>query len=257
MKEPKDWNYTSPDSSGFHTVVSPQNSICKQVHIFRLNLEAQQHFSLLSHDLELNGAVIEGDIDIVNADRAHTLVKCDSFYLPPKNELMIKARNKTIVFIGGARYEEKGEFYVRTFDLNSPDTSIRQVHGVPPYRRDVFMTVSPADQASRLICGITWGDPGMWTSWPPHQHTKDLEEVYCYFNLPKPKFALHLSSRIEGIVEHAHPVSTGSCVIVPEGYHPTVAMPGVKSCYFWVMAAHTLEGRRYDLAMNDPQFAEQ
>ena len=43
-------------------------------------------------------------------------------------------------------------------------------------------------------------------------------------------------------------------VIVPEGYHPTCGMPGVKSCYFWVMAAQSPESRRYDLAENDPNF---
>jgi 5-deoxy-glucuronate isomerase len=254
MKEPKDWNYVSPDSPGFHTVISPANSVCKQAYIFRLNLEPHQQYSLLNDRLELNGAVIEGNVEIRFDGVHHALNKCDSFYLPAKKELIISANVKTIIFIGGAQYEGRGEFYVRKFDLKCTDGNIRQVHGIPPYRRDVFMTVSQFDQASRLICGITSGDPGMWTSWPPHQHTRDLEEVYCYFNLPRPQFALHLSSRFNGVVEFAHPVSTGSCVIVPEGYHPTVAMPGVKSCYFWVMVAHTAESRRYDLAVNDPQF---
>ncbi len=256
MKDPKDWNYISSDLPGFHTVVSPANSVCKQIWIFRLNLEPDQQHPLLIDGLELNGVVIEGDIEISFVNKAYMLDKYDSFYLPANKELTIKAKTNTIIFIGGAHYECKGEFYTRKFDLNCNDENIRQVHGVSPYRRDVFMTVSQFDNASRLICGITSGEPGMWTSWPPHQHTNDLEEVYCYFNLPKPQFALHLCSRFSGIVEFVHPVSTGSCVIVPEGYHPTVGMPGVKSCYFWVMVAHSVESRRYDLAVNDPVFAK-
>ena len=43
-------------------------------------------------------------------------------------------------------------------------------------------------------------------------------------------------------------------VAIPEGIHPTVGMPGVKSCYFWVMNAHRRESRRYDLAKDDPGF---
>ena len=116
------------------------------------------------------------------------------------------------------------------------------------------MTVAQQDEASRLICGITIGDEGKWTSWPPHQHTKDLEEVYCFFDIPKPQTAFQFLSRTPGEFEYIHPVSTGDCVIVPEGYHPTCGMPGVKSCYFWVMAARKLESRRYDLAVNDPNF---
>jgi 5-deoxy-glucuronate isomerase len=254
MKEPKDWNYQSPETNGFHTVVSPTNSICMQTHIFRLNLDKNQSYSLKNDSLELNGTVIEGNVQITFENKTFTLNKCDSFYLPANKELTIKAITSTIIFIGGAIYEGLGDFYVRKFDLECADKNIRQTHGASPFRRDVFMTVSQFDNASRLICGITSGDAGAWTSWPPHQHTKDLEEVYCYFDIPKPKFALHLSSRFNGVVEFVHPVSTGSCVVVPEGYHPTVAMPGVKSCYFWVMVAHTPESRRYDLAVNDPEF---
>jgi 5-deoxy-glucuronate isomerase len=105
--------------------------------------------------------------------------------------------------------------------------------------------------ASRLINGFTWGAPGMWTSWPPHQHSAHLEEVYCYFDIPAPQFALHISSRNAGEVEAVHPVRTGSCVVIPEGYHPTVGTPGVRSSYFWVMGAHSQESRRYDLAKAD------
>lgn len=257
MKEPKDWNYPSAETPGFHTVISPENSICKQISIFRLNLNSGQRYILSSDTLEQNFVVIEGSIEAIFDSQTFISGKYDSFYLPAKKVLTIKAIDDTIIFIGGAIYEGKGEFFSRKFDLTITDKNIRQVHGSPPFRRDVFMTVAQSDKASRLICGITSGDQGMWTSWPPHQHTKDLEEVYCYFNLPKPKFALHLSSRYNGVIEFVHPVSTGSCVIVPEGYHPTVAMPGAKSCYFWVMAAHTPESRRYDLAVNDPEFITQ
>ena len=53
--------------------------------------------------------------------------------------------------------------------------------------------------------------------------------------------------------ETVHPVSTGDMVVVPEGYHPTCGSPGVRSTYFWVMAAYRPESRRYDLAVNDPE----
>lgn len=82
----------------------------------------------------------------------------------------------------------------------------------------------------------------------------NLEEVYCFFDIPKLESAFHFSSRKPGIFEFVHAVSTGDCVIIPEGYHPTCGIPGVKSCYFWVMAAHVIERRRYDLAIDDPNF---
>jgi 5-deoxy-glucuronate isomerase len=177
-----------------------------------------------------------------------------SIYIPAGEKLIIIAKTNVFMFIGGGPYEGIGEFFIRRYNLNLPKNDIHQVHGEPPFQREVFMTVNQETPASRIIAGVTSGDPGGWTSWPPHQHSNDLEEVYCYFNIPKPKFALHLSSRKPGIIEEIYTVSTGDCVIIPEGYHPTVGIPGVSSCYFWVMVAHSHKQRSYELAVTDPNF---
>ena len=120
-----------------------------------------------------------------------------------------------------------------------------------------MMTLSDKDEASRLICGLTWSMEGAWTSWPPHQHEADLEEVYCYFDMPLPKFGFHISYLKSGEVEDivTHTVHSGTMVEAPVGYHPTVASPATRNVYMWIMGAHSHESRRYDLAKNDPVFA--
>ena len=67
------------------------------------------------------------------------------------------------------------------------------------------------------IC-FSWttnGGNGAWTSWPPHEHEKDLEEVYCYFDMDDPHFGLHLSyvepGDTHGVV--AHTVKSGTCLL--------------------------------------------
>lgn len=255
MSQPKlNWKYKSSESPGWHVVVSPKNSDCKTTWGFRLNLEKGSEFRLSDEKLELNAALISGKAEIAFEDTTYQLQERDSFYLPASQPLVIKAQTNLVVFLGGAPCEGKGSFFVRKYDLTLPLGNIHQVHGKPPFQREVFMTISQEDAGSRLICGITEGEPGAWTSWPPHQHSNDLEEIYCYFDIPKPKFALHLSSRTPGVIEEVFQVSTGDFVIVPEGYHPTVGMPGVKSCYFWIMAAHSEKSRRYDLAVTDPNY---
>jgi len=248
------WKFESPESPGFHVVVSPENSDCRTTWGFRLNLGKGSEYQLIDENLELNGAVISGNAILQFEDNEYLLSERNSFYLPAKNMVILKAQSNLIMYFGGAPFEGKGIFFVRKYDLTLPLGNIHQIHGKPPYQREVFMTIAQEDTGSRLICGITEGEPGKWTSWPPHQHSKDLEEIYCYFDIPKPKFALHLSSRYSGEIEEVYPVSTGDFVIVPEGYHPTVGMPGVKSCYFWIMAAFSEKSRRYDLAVNDPNF---
>jgi len=248
------WKFRSPDSQGFHVVVSPENSDCRTTWGFRLNLAEWTKYQLSDENLELNGVVISGQAQIYIDGKKYLLCDRDSFYLPAKHQVSIQAQCNLMMYFGGAPFEGKGDFFVRKYDLALPPGNIHQIHGKPPYQREVFMTLNQEDKGSRLICGITEGEPGQWTSWPPHQHSKDLEEIYCYFDIPKPKFALHLSSRYPGEIEEVYTVSTGDFVIVPEGYHPTVGMPGVKSCYFWIMAALSEKSRRYDLAVNDPNF---
>lgn len=254
LNHPKNWKYSSPGEEGFFEIVTPENSACIITWVFRLDLNKDSEYELNHQKLELNGVVVKGKINVEHNGEMFELKKFDSFYLPANKSVKITANANCSLFIGGSLYENKGSFFTRKYDLSLPAGDIHQIHGKPPYRREVFMTVAQQDEASRLICGITIGDEGKWTSWPPHQHTKDLEEVYCYFDIPAPQTAFHFASRTPGVFEHVHPVSTGDCVIVPEGYHPTCGMPGVRSCYFWVMAAHKPESRRYDLAVNDPNF---
>lgn len=254
LEHPQNWKYSSSEEEGFHEIISPENSACKITWIYRLNLNKGKEFTLQHDNLELNATIVKGKINLDCQSEKFTLDKFDSFYLPSGVSVKIRAEDDCSVFIGGSHYEEKGQFFIRRFDLSLPLGDIHQIHGQFPYRREVFLTVAPQDKASRLICGITIGDPGAWTSWPPHQHTADLEEVYCFFDIPKPQSAFHYSSRKDGEFEFVHPVSGGDCVVIPEGYHPTCGMPGVKSCYFWVMSAHRAQSRRYDLAINDPNF---
>jgi len=255
LNKPENWKYRSTDEEGFHEVVTPENSACKVTWVFRLNLKKGNHYTLKDDNLELNGAVIQGMARVTHEEGEHDLKTRDSFYLPGGEAIEIEALEDLFMFIGGGPYEGKGRFFTRAYDLTLPLGDIHQVHGEPPFQREVFMTIAQQDEGSRLICGITFGENGKWTSWPPHQHSKDLEEVYCYFDIPKPEFALHLASREPGSVEAVHPVSTGDCIAVPEGYHPTVGIPGSKSCYFWVMSALKPGSRRYDLAVNDPNFS--
>lgn len=254
LKHPSNWKYTSPEEEGLHKIVTPENSACKITWIYRLNLKKGNDYDLSNEKLELNGTVIKGSLILKHSSDEMLLGRLDSFYLPAKEDITIIALEDCSVFIGGSLYEGKGKFFTRKYDLSIPLGDIHQIHGRPPYKREVFMTIAQQDEGSRLICGITLGEPGAWTSWPPHQHTKDLEEVYCYIDIPKPLSAFHFSSRKDGEFEFVHPVSTGDCVIVPEGYHPTCGMPGVRSCYFWVMAAFHPLNRRYDLAIYDPNF---
>lgn len=255
--DPYGWKYTSPASEGYHSVISPENSECREAWIFRLNLPSGGSTVLKSGTLELSGVVISGRMTLMMDGARHVLERFDSFYLPGGSEVGVSAEQDLFVYVGGARYEGQGQFFTRGYDRTLPLGAVHQIHGRPPYEREVFMTLDPGSPASRLITGLTWGRNGGWTSWPPHQHEAHLEEVYCYFDLAPPQFGIHLSYLKSGIPEAAHFVCTGDCVIAPGGYHPTVAIPGSQNSYFWVLAARSRKSRRYDLAVPDPSYPDE
>lgn len=251
LDDPKNWCYASPENPGLHLVVSPDNSALKVTSVFRLNIPRGEKYSLSNETLELNAAVIEGSVTVNGAAGKGVLSRLDSLYLPAGAEATVEATEDAVLYVGGAPFEGLGSPFIRRYEPDMPLGEIHQIHGEAPYEREVFMVLNQETDASRMINGFTWGAPGMWTSWPPHQHSEHLEEVYCYFDIPAPRFALHVSSRRAGDVEAVHPVRTGDFVVIPEGYHPTVGTPGTRSSYFWVMGAHSLKSRRYDLAKAD------
>lgn len=252
------WRFTSPDESGFHEVISPEQSDCEAVHVYRLNLRKGESYVLETGSLEMNPVCVKGSADIAWDDFQEQCRKFDSFYVVSNMRISVEAKEDCIFYIGAAVDEGYGTPFFRKCDRTLPLGEIHQIHGSGVGQREVFMTVNPEVESSRLLCGITWGGNGSWTSWQPHQHEKDLEEAYCYFDMDQPHFGLHLSYVEPGNVDSivAHPVRSGVMVLAPRGYHPTVAAPGTQNTYLWVLAAHSHESRRYDLAVLDPTMVE-
>ena len=256
MKEElRAWRVQSPEEPGFHAVITPETCACQETRIYRLNLPEGESFTLQSGTLEMHPVLIQGAAQLSGHDTLNqTMKRLDAFYLPGDNSVTVTALETCIFYIAAAVCEGYGKPFFRSFEKDAPLGDIHQIHGEGIALREVFMTLSDKDEASRLICGLTWGGEGAWTSWPPHQHEKDLEEVYCYFDMPLPHFGFHISYLASGGVDDivTHTVHSGTMVQAPCGYHPTVASPGTRNAYFWALGALRHSSRRYDLAILDP-----
>ncbi len=251
------WKVVSPEEEGFHEVIAPGKTDCEQVYVYRLNLAAGKSFTLHTRDKEMNAACVKGTAKVAWRDFSANCKMLDSFYVTGNMEVTVTAEEDCCFYVGAAVDEGYGKPFFRAFDRELPLGEIHQIHGKGVGSREVFMTVNPEVPSSRLLAGLTWSENGAWTSWPPHQHEKDLEEVYCYFAMEPPHFGLHLSYVEPGSIHDvvAHTVCSGTMVLAPRGYHPTAASPGTRNAYFWVLAAHSHKSRRYDLAVSDPERA--
>lgn len=127
--------------------------------------------------------------------------------------------------------------------------------GVANWQRDVRLIIPPGSPISqRLIVGETINPPGNWSGIPPHKHdeiTADenlLEEFYLFKLKPTNGYAVQLVYRDDA--QDACMVSHDQVMLFENGYHPTVAPPGVTVGYLWALAG---ESKAYNLVI-DPRF---
>ena len=106
------------------------------------------------------------------------------------------------------------------------------------------------------MAGVTFSQPGNWTSWPPHEHAVLAEEAYLFIDMPRPAFGVQLVYVDDVNPELATIVREGDVVLMPQGYHPNVAAPGHPINFLWMMAAEReQEDRLFGVVNVHPDFA--
>ncbi|MCY4410627.1 MAG: 5-deoxy-glucuronate isomerase [Caldilineaceae bacterium] len=189
-----------------------------------------------------------------------------ALYLPRRSSLTVTA-------------EEAGEFAVTwvptTEDhepwLIRPEDVAVSVRGGDNVSRQINDLLPPGSPVHRLVLVEVYTPSGNWSSYPPHKHDvhiedeaggvieADLEEVYFY-HIDRPEgFAYQrvytddaspmqaAGNPIDALVRVGH----NEAVLVPEGYHPVVSMPGYTTYYLNVLA-----GSAQSLAnQEDPNYA--
>ena len=125
-----------------------------------------------------------------------------------------------------------------SYEQIKQDPALHFRAGGPGSSRELNILIGKNVDAGRLLAGVTFSDPGNWTSWPPHEHAEMLEEVYLYIDMPAPAFGVQYVYTDREQPEIATFVREGDAVVIPQGYHPNVAAPGGRIGFLWFMAAH-------------------
>jgi 5-deoxy-glucuronate isomerase len=128
--------------------------------------------------------------------------------------------------------------------------------GGPSAKRELNVLVGKNVDAGRIMAGVTFSEPGNWTSWPPHEHAVLAEEAYLYIDMPRPAFGVQLVYTNPHEPELATIVREGDVVLMPQGYHPNVAAPGGAINFLWMMAASREDvDRQFGVVNVQPEFA--
>jgi len=241
---------------GRHVSVSPENSALAHLHYGRIRLDREvtrARFETGSHETAL--LCMKGRCTVKVGAAAHALDTYDAIYVPRGSDVEVTTDSEVDLVECSA--EVTGEYplqVVRYADI-AADPALKFRAGGPATSRDLNIIIGNNVQAGRLLAGFTRSVRGNWTSWPPHEHTELLEEMYVYFDMPPPAFGIQLVYTAPDQPEFVRVVRDGDAVLMPAGYHPNVAAPGHSINFIWMMAAHReKEDRQFGVVNVQPGF---
>ena len=204
------------------------------------------------------GLIALGGSATVRADgQDYTLGRYDALYVPRDATVRVTALDGgcDLAEIAAPVAARHPAAFV-AFAEARKDPGLHMTPGGPAAKRDLTVLIGKNVRAGRLMAGVTFSEPGNWTSWPPHEHAAMLEEAYLYIDMPAPSFGLQLVYTDSTEPEIATIVREGDVVMMPQGYHPNVAAPGGSINFLWMMAAtREREDRKYGVVNVQPEFA--
>jgi len=244
--------------TGRHISVTPQNSTMRHLAYGRILLtSAVPRVSFSVGDRETTLICLSGKAVMKTGEREFELGPYDAIYVPRDSPIELRTEDQVDIAEFPAEVAHRYPLQFVSYQTVSKDPSLRFLTGGPGNTRDLNILIGKNVQAGRLLVGFTLSEPGNWTSWPPHEHAKMLEEMYVYFAMPEPAYGIQLVYNDREYPELVTVVRDGDAVLMPSGYHPNVSVPGHRIGFLWAMAAHReVEDRQFGVVNIQPEFQQ-
>ncbi len=244
--------------TGRHLSVTPENSTMLHLSYGRILLDSSSPVvSFANGDRETGLICLSGKATVKTGSKEFAMGQFDAIYVPRDSTIEISTTSSVDFAEFSADVQGKYQVQlVRHADVDK-DPGLKFVTGGPGSSRQLTMLIAKNVEAGRLVAGFTYSEPGNWTSWPPHEHAKMLEEMYVYFDMPEPAYGIQLVYNNTQYPELVTVVRDGDAVLMPEGYHPNVSVPGHRIAFLWAMAAHReVEDRQFGVVNIQPGFQQ-
>jgi 5-deoxy-glucuronate isomerase len=247
---------------GRHLSVTPANTSARHLHFGRIVLHVSDKLTFSTEDRETALILLKGgaavEISSVNSRAKYDVSQYDALYVPRDAQITVNASAQGCDFAEVAapvsgRYPVQ---VVRFADVQR-DATLHFHTGGPSAERDLNVLIGKNVRAGRIMAGVTFSKPGNWTSWPPHEHARMLEEAYLYIDMPRPSWGIQLVYNDPANPELVAVVREDDVVLMPQGYHPNVSAPGGTINFLWMMAAiREGEDRQFGAVNVQPEYAE-
>lgn len=244
--------------TGRHLSVTPENSTMKHLAYGRIRLNASVQSATFSNGNRETGLIVLSGIGVVKTGgKEFELAQYDAIYVPRDAKIEVTTKSEVDIAEFSSDVEGKYPLKIVRYAEISEDPGMKFSAGGPGSSRQLNMLIAKNVEAGRLVAGFTHSDPGNWTSWPPHEHAKMLEEIYVYFDMPEPAYGIQLVYNNTEYPELVTVVRDGDAVLMPSGYHPNVSVPGHRIAFLWAMAAHReVEDRQFGVVNIQPGFQQ-
>jgi len=247
------------EGKGRRTAVAPGSTAARYLHYGRITLAAgDAPVKFNSNDHEVGLICLKGNATVKNGGETFSLDQYDTVYVSRDSEIEVAANGSAgcdlaeVSALVEKRYPTKFVSYKEV----RQNPKLHLIAGKPPAERDLNVLIGANVEAGRIMAGVTFSTPGNWTSWPPHEHSKLLEEAYLFIDMPSPSFGVQFVYTDPQQPELVQVVREGDCVLMPQGYHPNVAAPGGQINFLWMMAAvREGEDRLYGVVNVQPEYA--
>jgi 5-deoxy-glucuronate isomerase len=219
--------------------VTPENTSSRYLHYGRIILAAEDApLSFSTGENETGLICLRGSAAVRTGDQLFQLTQYDALYVPRDSRLEIQQGSEGCDFAEVAapvehRYPVQ---FIRFADVQQ-NPQLHFKTGGQSSERTLNVLLGNNVEAGRILAGVTFSEPGNWTSWPPHEHATLAEEAYLYIDMPSPSWGIQMVYNDPQSPELAVVVREGDCVLMPQGYHPNVAAPGGTINFLWMMAA--------------------
>jgi 5-deoxy-glucuronate isomerase len=242
---------------GRHISVTPANSANQHLSYGRIILDGGTNSVSFHNGAQETGFIVLGGAATVTVDRqSYDLVRHDGIYIPRDSAIEVQTKTGVDIAEFSSDVANKYPLQLARYAETSKNGSLTFQTGANATQRQVNIVLGKNVDCGRLVAGFTISEPGNWTSWPPHEHTAILEEMYVYFDMPAPAFAIQMVYENTEYPELVTVVRDGDAVLMPSGYHPNVSVPGHRICFLWAMAAHKeKEDRQFGVVNVQPDFA--
>lgn len=223
---------------GRKIIITPENSMLTIMSVGRIIIyKDTEPIKIQTKEKEYSFICLHGSGKIISENKIAEVKPYDAVYAPKNSTVKILTDNNLDLVECSAPVSEKYSFEHVKFDEVKNDTNLHMSLGKNADRRELYTLIGDNVKGGRLYNGVTFSEKGNWTSWPPHEHTELREEVYLYFDMPKPAFGIQMVYSGNGIPENVIPVYENDAVVIFGGYHPNVAIPGHSINFVWMLCA--------------------